>query len=95
MSLAKMTHSKWEKLSEAERKKLRSDAGLTPQLIGLEGWRVEVEDIDGTLRRFNVGRSTGWIPCHIELARIDSNGGGGCQLEYTSIRKIRKVRDYS
>lgn len=45
----------------------RSKAELIPQLIGLEGKRVEVVDRDGNKRRFTVGRSTGWIPCHLEV----------------------------
>lgn len=53
----------------------RGTAGLHPQLIGLEGWRVEVEDDDGNVRRFIVGKSTGWMPCHLEISRRDSDGG--------------------
>lgn len=45
----------------------RSKAELTPQLIGLEGKRVEVVDCYGEKRRFTVGKSTGWIPCHLEI----------------------------
>lgn len=48
---------------------------LTPQLLGLEGQRVEVVDSYGDTRRFYVGRSTGWRPIHIEVKRIDSLGG--------------------
>ena len=53
----------------------RCPAGLTPQLIGLEGKRVEVVDHYGERRRFRVGKSTGWYPCHLEIARRDSTGG--------------------
>ncbi len=53
----------------------RCDVELTPQLVGLEGRRVEVVDDAGITRRFIVGRSSGWMPCHIEIARRDSNGG--------------------
>lgn len=53
----------------------RCDVELTPQLIGLEGRRVEVVDDAGITRRFIVGRSSGWMPCHIEIARRDSHGG--------------------
>lgn len=49
---------------------------LTPQLIGLEGKRVEVEDNFGEVRRFWVGRSTGWIPIHLEITRNGNHGGG-------------------
>jgi len=53
----------------------RCPTELTPQLIGLEGRRVEVEDKDGDTRRFWVGKSTGWCPCHLEIARRNSTGG--------------------
>lgn len=45
----------------------RSKVELTPELIGLEGRRVEVVDSSGEKRRFTVGRSTGWIPIHLEI----------------------------
>lgn len=54
----------------------RCPAELTPQLVGLEGRRVEVVDADGRTRRFKVGRSTGWLPCHLELHNARSVGGG-------------------
>lgn len=50
-------------------------ANLTPQLSGLVGRRVEVIDRHGEKRRFIVGRSSGWMPCHLEIARRDSSGG--------------------
>jgi hypothetical protein len=53
----------------------RSRAELTPQLIGLEGKRVEVVDRYGEKRRFWVGKSTGWIPCHLEISTRRSDGG--------------------
>jgi hypothetical protein len=54
----------------------RLNCFLVPQLIGLEGKRVEVVDKDGeTPRRFQVGKSTGWLPCHLEIARRNSSGG--------------------
>jgi hypothetical protein len=53
----------------------RCPAELINELVGLEGSRVEVIDSEGNKRRFWVGKSTGWIPCHIELARRDSSGG--------------------
>ena len=58
-----------------QRNKLRCPAELTPQLVGLEGRRVEVTDRHGQSRRFQVGRSTGWLPCHLEIARRNSTGG--------------------
>lgn len=48
---------------------------LIPQLVGLENKRVEVVDKYGERRRFYVGKSTGFIPCHLEIARRNSSGG--------------------
>ena len=53
----------------------RSRVDLTADLIGLEGKRVEVIDCYGDRRRFIVGRSTGWIPCHLEIKTRRSTGG--------------------
>lgn len=61
--------------SYCRRKGLRCPAELTPQLIGLEGKRVEVVDRHGERRRFIVGKSTGWLPIHLEIARRNSSGG--------------------
>jgi len=58
-----------------QRNKLRCPAELTPQLSGLEGKRVEVVDRHGERRRFIVGKSTGWLPIHLEIARRNSSGG--------------------
>ncbi len=59
-----------------EETKEKCPCELTKQLIGLEGQRVEVVDKWGEKRRFKVGRSTGWIPIHIELHNSRSTGGG-------------------
>ena len=53
----------------------RSRVDLTPELLGLEGKRVEVVDCYGERRRFIVGKSTGWIPCHLEIRTRRSTGG--------------------
>ena len=55
----------------------RCDADLCDQLRGKEGCRVEVVDRHGDRRRFYVGKSGGFIPIHLEIARRDSSGGGG------------------
>lgn len=55
--------------------KIRCEVELTPALIGLEGKRVEVIDRHGEKRRFKVGKSTGWMPCHLELKTRASSGG--------------------
>lgn len=49
---------------------------LTPQLIGLEDKRVELTYPTGEKTRFIVGKSTGWIPIHLEIKTKRSNGGG-------------------
>ena len=90
--LAGMTQDKWDRLSPAEQARIRSDAGLTPQLIGLEGWRVEAVTTYGETRRFIVGRSSGWIPCHIEMRRRDSTGGIGADREYRSVKTLERIR---
>lgn len=54
----------------------RCPAELTPQLVGLEGKRVEVVDSYGDKRRFIVGKSTGWLPVHLEIKTRSSSGGG-------------------
>jgi len=55
--------------------KTKCPVELNPQLVGLEGKRVEVEDIDGSRRVFWVGKSQGWIPVHLELERKNSKYG--------------------
>jgi hypothetical protein len=87
-TLEGMTQARWDALSPDERDALRSDAGLTPQLVGLEGWRVEVVTTYGETRRFYVGRSTGWKPIHIEVSRRDSFGGPGAEREYASVKRL-------
>lgn len=69
LELTELCRVRYQKTGE------RCPTELTTQLIGLEGRRVEVVDKWGEKRRFKVGKSTGWIPCHIELARSDSSGG--------------------
>jgi hypothetical protein len=61
---------------------------LSPQLVGLEGKRVEVVTLYGETRRFIVGKSTGFIPCHLEIARRDPTGGGAAEKEYKSVRVV-------
>lgn len=53
----------------------RCNVDLTPELIGLEGKRVEVISPGERPRRFYVGKSTGWMPIHLEIARRNSSGG--------------------
>lgn len=53
----------------------RCNADLTPQLIGLEGKRVRVIDSYGADRSFTVGKSSGWMPCHLEMGKSTCKGG--------------------
>ena len=73
---------------------IRCGEGLEPRLIGLEGCRIEVTTPEGDTRRFNVGMSTGWIPCHLEVANRASSGGGSAYIgPKDTIRKIERVRE--
>jgi len=70
----------------------RCPAELSPALRGHEGWRVEVTEADGNRRRFIVGKSTGWMPCHLEVARRDSTGGPAAFIpEGATVRPLRPV----
>jgi hypothetical protein len=61
---------------------LRCPANLHPKLIGLEGKKVRVEWVEKSelgdvteFIEFYVGKSTGWMPVHLELKRKSSDGG--------------------
>lgn len=59
-----------------ERTGQRCNADLLPLLTGREGERVVIMDPDGQeVSRFWVGKSTGWMPSHLEIKRSDSHGG--------------------
>lgn len=60
--------------------KERCPIELEPRLVGLEGKRIEVCSRDEGKRRFWVGKSTGWMPCHLEIARRNSSGGSAVYL---------------
>lgn len=89
-----MTQAKWDALSSSERDAIRDNSNLNPQLLGLEGWRVEVTNADGERHRFIVGMSTGWRPCHLDISRRNSHGGGmvAASFKYASVTKLYKVR---
>jgi len=71
-----------------ERTGYRFNCELTPKLIGLEHKRVEIIS-DGKKRRFIVGKSTGFIPIHLELYNIRSDGGPAVYLKDTdTVRKV-------
>lgn len=75
-----------------EREGVKALFDQTPQLMGLEGYRVEVVDSEGDEpRRFVVGRSTGWAPIHLEVSRRNSSGGPAARREYRHVRQIERV----
>lgn len=74
----------------AEKTHTRCPADLAPQLEGLEGRRVEVVDAHGERRRFTVGKSTGWLPCHLELANsLSLHGEAVTGAPFASVNVIR------
>lgn len=87
-----MTQAKWDAIPRHQRESLRGNSGLTKQLVGLEGWRVEVKTTYGETRRFIVGKSTGWKPCHIEVNNRRGMGGPAAAREYGEVRRLYKAR---
>ncbi len=90
-----MTQQRWNALTQAQRDERQDLGGLTTQLLGLEGWRVEVDTSYGETRRFIVGRSTGWRPCHLEIPRRESSGGQPASKEYETVRKLYRAQERS
>jgi hypothetical protein len=88
----KMTQTMWDAFTPYEREQRRDNSALSPQLAGLEGWRVEVVTTYGEKRRFIVGKSTGWRPCHLEVKNRRSMGGSAAEHEYVSVRKLYFTR---
>lgn len=68
----------------------RCNAELTPQLLGLEGQRVEIVDSYDEKRRFIVGKSTGWMPCHLEIKK--SNSTGGVSVSGAPFKSVRVIK---
>lgn len=75
-------------LAEAGTSGKRFECELSSQLRGLEGRRVEVIDMYGQTRRFIVGKSTGWLPIHLEIKTRRSYGGDAAASEYASVRDL-------
>ena len=70
----------------------RSKTGLSKQLTGLEGRVVEVVPEGGDYdqrRTFIVGKTGGWIPCHLEIEDSSEDGGGSADRRYHSVRLIK------
>ena len=87
-----MAQQTWDSLTKAQRIQQRDYSGLTTQLIGLEGWRVEVTDRYRKTWRFIVGVSTGWRPCHLEIKTRRSSGGSAADAAYARVTRLEKVR---
>jgi hypothetical protein len=87
-----MTQALWDRLTPAEREAQRDNSHMTSQLIGLEGCRVEVLDASGERRRFIVGRSTGWRPCHLEIKSERACSGDPARSYYQTVTKLERVR---
>jgi hypothetical protein len=74
----------------AVKKGTRCEAELIPQFVGLEGKRVEITMPNGGRKRFCVGKSTGWLPCHLEIMTSRSHGGSAAYFpEGATVRVIR------
>ena len=91
-NLRGMTQESWNLLSNVQREAMRDNSHLSPQLIGLEGWRVEAVDIHGERRRFIVGKSTGWRPCHLEIKTARAACGDPARARYQRVKPLERVR---
>lgn len=65
-------------------------AELIPEFIGLERRRVEVTLPNGEKSRFYIGKSTGWLPCHLEIKTSRSFGGGAVYYPEGSTFRVLK-----
>lgn len=74
--LAKMTRQK---------RSVPPNSDLSPQLVGLEGQRVEVTALSGETRQFYVGKSTGRNPHHLEVRSRRYRGAIAAEKEYESV----------
>jgi len=72
----------------------RCPALLTPTLIGLEDARVAILNPEGReTRRFWVSRSSGWMPVHLSLPRLNTRGGFPVDLDPgDQVRIVRRQR---
>lgn len=86
-----MTQTIWDAMTPAQRDAARDLSGLVPELVGLEGWRIEATYPEGDKKRYYVSRSNGWRPCHIEV--LNRRSFGGAQVWWpagTTFRKLYK-----
>ena len=68
----------------------RCPAEVTSTRIGLEGCRVEGRYPTGETKRFQGGKSTGWLPCHLQ--RHKSRAHSGPAVSYPEGSTIRVIR---
>lgn len=68
----------------------RSQTELNPKLVGYEGKRIEAI-LYGEKTRFIVGRSTGWIPAHLEIKTRRSHGGPAITSDPNQVEVIRVI----
>jgi len=65
----------------------RSKSELIPEFIGNEGRKVEVITSYNEKERYIIGKSTGFIPCHLEIKKRNSSGGSSvCGYPFKSIK---------
>lgn len=70
----------------------KSKSELIPEFIDREGWRVEVKTAYDTVERYIIGKSTGFIPCHLEIKKRGSSGGAAvCGYPFKSVNFIERV----
>lgn len=92
------TYDRYKKLVSIVEEKhrntgFRSKVNLVPEFIGKEGYRVEIIDKYDEKRRFIIGKSTGWIPSHLEIMRSDSHGGISVMgYPFKSVKFLEKKR---
>lgn len=73
----------------------RSQSELTPELIGLEGkrvcmsWRYDEDDDKIRESKFRVGKSTGFIPCHLF---IDGDDDCGCSIGHIVVHSVSVLK---
>lgn len=84
LSLGKAKHEKTGWKSQAE---------LTRQLTPFYGYKVEIVDCNNEKRKFIVGKSGGWMPCHIELQNVNSKSGPAVYgAPFKSVKTISQVK---
>lgn len=72
----------------AARSDKRCNAELIPQFIGHEGQRVECT-LYGERVRFYIGKSSGWMPSHLEIKTARSSGGSAISAD--AVKNIRFI----